>query len=46
MPYRIRNAFGDVVFLAVIAVVAYVVLNVEEEKVCRDEKECLTVHEN
>ena len=46
MRGRIRNALGDVLFLAILAVVMYGALMIGEEKICSDEKECLTLYDN
>lgn len=46
MRGRIRNVLGDVLFVVILAVVMYGGLSISEEKVCSDEKECLTLYDN
>lgn len=46
MPGRIRNALGDVLYVVILFAVAYATLRIDENKVCSDEKECLTLYEN
>lgn len=46
MRGRIRNVLGDVLFVVILAVAMYGVLSISEEKVCSDEKECLTLYDN